>query len=303
MQAKSLYGFTSAIIPLHISEMFYSSRSALAGRGDILTKRQREGLIGESEQVRVKSLDISDGSDRRTFRRNLYLVWTCTLILLITIHSLTRPPADFFDEDVDIAAPYETLRRGQKSAKWMISHAHRVQDKLTANIIQKLGVAEQVDLADNSLPHPRMETLEFQEQMYKLTTQNWESYQAILTDFARKGLGKRLSDWAVSCLRSRGRPRVGHDAIPLQIWQTGKDLSDAHPSFVDKNKQSGYNFMDDNLIESWTSHHFNGTLVYKAWSAMERIVLKADLWRYLAMYIEGGYYSGKHTPQNRCAIF
>lgn len=149
----------------------------------------------------------------------------------------------------------------------------------------------------NSRPHPVTHYPEFQERMYKLTAQDWPSYERTLLEFSRRALPKQMAAWASNMVRSRSPSRMALRAhvgtsIPGQIWQTGKEIPQTRNSFQEKNPRASYNFYDDALLESWSEEHFVGSLVKKTWDGMERIVLKADFWRYLVTFLEGGYYSG-----------
>ena len=149
----------------------------------------------------------------------------------------------------------------------------------------------------NSRPHPVQDFPEFQEKMYKLTADNWSAYEKILVDFSREALPKQMARWSVEMIRDRSPARIPIRAhagkkIPDTIWQTGKDFPTTRTSFQEMNPRASYNFYDDTLLEDWASKHFLTSLVKKTWDGMERVVLKADFWRYLVTFLEGGYYSG-----------
>lgn len=152
----------------------------------------------------------------------------------------------------------------------------------------------------NSRPHAKQSYPEFQQDMYKLTAHEWAEYEYKLTEFTKRAFPKPMATWAIRMLRNRSPSRQAikahaGESIPDQIWQTGKDLPTTRNSFQDKNSRIAYNFYNDNLLESWSKEHFIHSLVQKTWNGMERIVLKADFWRYLVTYLEGGYYSDTDT--------
>lgn len=194
--------------------------------------------------------------------------------------------------------PY-TVRKSylRKGSGWVVDHARVMTEVIPRPALLKNGKPKSIS---NSKPHPKQNFPEFQSKMYKLTAENWAEYEEKLVTFSKQSFPKQLASWAIESVRDRS-PRRRHDKslanhrIPAQIWQTGKEIPTVRNSFQDQNPRASYNFFDDSLLESWSKQHFGGSLVKKIWDGMERIVLKADFWRYLVIFLEGGYYSDTDT--------
>lgn len=185
-------------------------------------------------------------------------------------------------------SPYEvqsSLIEG--SASWMVSKSRKV--------VQKVPLWRAKKLPNGSTPHSRLHFPPFQKKMYKVTAREWSGYEAVLRDFTEQHLGKRIGRWSRKLLRGAGRDVNKHNSIPLSIWQTGKHKGEQENRFQTLNPSAIYNFLQDEDLERWVAKHFQGTSLQKVWDNMERTVLKADLWRYLTMFIDGGVYSGKYA--------
>lgn len=221
--------------------------------------------------------------------RNLGIVVVAFICLLIY---LVPTPQEMDESESAPPTPY-TVHKSvlRKGSGYVYDYAKVVGDKIPFH----KGAASPLS---NSKPHQVQTYPEFQEKMYKLTAEDWPTYERTLVEFSKRALPKQMADWAVKMLKDRSPARQAVRAqagvpIPDQIWQTGKDLPNTRNSFQDKNPRAIYNFYDDNLLENWAKQHFVGSLVKKTWDGMERVVLKADFWRYLVTYLEGGFYSGE----------
>lgn len=93
--------------------------------------------------------------------------------------------------------------------------------------------------------------------------------------------------------------------IPKIIWQTYKDpfnqlpkyAKDAAQTWKDLNPDYKYIYMDDNDCRSFILHEF-GEDWLEIFDNYPLGVMKADLWRYMIIYIYGGVYSDLDTICN-----
>lgn len=230
-----------------------------------------------------------------TEQRNLGLLIILIVCLIVYLIPTQR---ESLEAEGAPPTPY-TVRKSylRKGSGWVVDHARVMTDVIPRPALFKDGKPKSIS---NSKPHPVQNYPEFQDKMYKLTAKTWPEYEAKLVAFSKQAFPKQLASWAVESVRARS-PRRRHDkslanhGIPAQIWQTGKDIPTIRNSFQDQNPRASYNFFDDSLLESWSKQHFGGSLVKKVWDGMERVVLKADFWRYLVIFLEGGYYSDTDT--------
>ncbi len=83
--------------------------------------------------------------------------------------------------------------------------------------------------------------------------------------------------------------------VPPTIWSS--DGKPAPKSWYEKWSQMGFEpkFLDDAGAEDWVQTHYHNTSVKRAWDAMPRFILKADLLRYLLMLDDGGTWSDMDT--------
>lgn len=230
---------------------------------------------------------IKESSSNR--QRNvalLFLVVVCLLLFLIPT------PQEELDPEAAPPTPY-TIRKSylRTGSGWVLDNA-----RVVASRIPKPFDSHSYPLS-NSQPHGRQKFPEFQNKMYKLTAEDWQTYETKLVEFAHEAFPKRLAKWSVSQVKLRSPSRryhseVAHAKLPMQIWQTGKEIPNTRGSFQEKNPRASYNFFDDALLLNWANSHFANSLVKRTWDSMERIVLKADFWRYLVVFLEGGFYSG-----------
>lgn len=85
-------------------------------------------------------------------------------------------------------------------------------------------------------------------------------------------------------------------SIPLKLWQTYKDtsaLSLAEPyieSWRTLNPDYSYSFMVDDEIDTFIHDHFDRATL-DVFRALPLGVMRADMWRYAVLYIEGGVYA------------
>lgn len=97
--------------------------------------------------------------------------------------------------------------------------------------------------------------------------------------------------------------RADRSTIPKQIFQTHKSWE-----YVQENKAlleataswkrwSDYehHFYDNAMCEAFMREHYEGTDVYKAYTRLTKPVMKADFWRYCALYRYGGIYADCDT--------
>lgn len=203
-------------------------------------------------------------------------------------------PKDHHDSDNIPPIPY-TIRKSalRKGGGLVYDYAKIMGHKLPTRFKQHPDSP-----LSNSKPHPKQDFPEFQSKMYKLTAEDWPTYEKTLVTFAKKSLPKQMAKWTIEMIRDRSPARIPLRAqagvkIPETIWQTGKELPTTRTSFQDMNPRGSFNFYDDTLLEEWAQTHFLSSLVKKTWDGMERVVLKADFWRYLVTFLEGGFYSGE----------
>lgn len=52
-------------------------------------------------------------------------------------------------------------------------------------------------------------------------------------------------------------------------------------------------YYDDNALVNWVRGMFGGTKAEKIWKNLPRQVLKTDVFRYMAMLVEGGIYTDR----------
>lgn len=251
----------------------------------------------QSEPDHSQSLGYSlasslENQGRKNRNRGILLV----LIICLLVYFVPTP-GELDDSEGAPPTPY-TVQKSvlRKSSGMVYDYAKLAGGKIPVPFNNKNKHAP----LSNSRPHPVQEFPEFQEKMYKLTAEDWPTYERKLTEFSKRALPKQMANWAIKMLKDRSPARQGMKAqagipIPDQIWQTGKDLPTTRNSFQEKNPRAIYNFYDDNLLENWSKQHFLSSLVKKTWDGMERVVLKADFWRYLVTYLEGGFYSDTDT--------
>lgn len=228
-------------------------------------------------------------------QRNLGLLIILIVCLIVYLIPTQR---ESMEAEGAPPTPY-TVRKSylRKGSGWVVDHAKVMTEVIPRPALFKDGRPKSIS---NSKPHPVQSYPEFQDRMYKLTAKTWPEYENKLVAFSKQAFPKQLASWAIESIRSRS-PRRRHDKslanhrIPAQIWQTGKAIPTIRNSFQDQNPRASYNFFDDSLLESWSKQHFGGSLVKKVWDGMERVVLKADFWRYLVIFLEGGYYSDTDT--------
>jgi mannosyltransferase OCH1-like enzyme len=91
--------------------------------------------------------------------------------------------------------------------------------------------------------------------------------------------------------------------IPKNIYQTHKSMEyiktkpeilNAVNSWKKYEDEFNYYFYDDNQIEQFIKDNFNED-TYKAYVKLPMAVMKADLWRYCIIYINGGIYADTDT--------
>jgi mannosyltransferase OCH1-like enzyme len=84
--------------------------------------------------------------------------------------------------------------------------------------------------------------------------------------------------------------------IPLKIWQTYKDrsalqLAGAYiESWQKLNPEFQYSFLVDEEIDAFMQKHFDSTTT-EVFRALPFGVMRADMWRYAVLFIEGGVYA------------
>ncbi|UZJ55711.1 hypothetical protein CBS101457_005031 [Exobasidium rhododendri] len=144
-------------------------------------------------------------------------------------------------------------------------------------------------------PHTALQVPNFQEEMYKLTGNDWRTYEKILSEFATDAFQPRLAKWSRAIIKGAGADSFKPKKIPSFVWQTGISRPERDTGFKKLNPRATYNFYSDMDLEEWASRHFTGTVIKKIWDGMERKVLQADFWRYLILFVEGGYYSDTDT--------
>lgn len=83
--------------------------------------------------------------------------------------------------------------------------------------------------------------------------------------------------------------------VPPTIWSS--DGKSAPSAWFAKWSQMGFEpkFLDDAGAEDWIKTHYDNTSVKAMWDSMPRIILKADLLRYLLLLDEGGTWSDMDT--------
>ena len=83
--------------------------------------------------------------------------------------------------------------------------------------------------------------------------------------------------------------------VPKTIWSS--DGKPAPSSWFTKWREAGADpkFLDDAAMEAWVREHWANTDVQRTWDDMPRIILKADLLRYLLILVEGGTWSDMDT--------
>ena len=236
-----------------------------------------------SELIKLRKKKIKEDWLNRSASLWLLFLAGCCILWLFAQHGGSAYTFHDFQE-----VPYEKTQSVWKTgADWVFDQTREAAFKYP--IVQgKDGY-----YLAGSKPHATLATPAFQEQMYKLTATDWKEYQRTLTDFANVSFRKKMAIWTNSAIKRIGMRGFTPQEIPLQIWQTGKHFSDTANSFQEMNPHASYNFYDDKLLEEWMSKHFRGTVIQRVWDSMERVVLKADLWRYLVMFVEGGFYSGE----------
>lgn len=247
------------------------------------------GLVGpktkRSSNCSVPELLLQSVAIRR-------IVAVFLLLCIITLNILS-PKTSTYDEVMQI--PY-TVRRSsfKKGTRWILQNSRATAKKITTSF----------KLDDNNSglnpPHPVQSYPNFQERMYKLTAENWRDYERKLLAFSQKSFPKKLASWSIDSVKSYSPSAkyngfLSRTTIPSHIWQTGKKLPTMRNSFQERNPGSTYHFFDDHLLETWTQQHFNESLIKEVWDKMERPVLKADFWRYLVVFLEGGFYSDTDT--------
>lgn len=217
------------------------------------------------------------------------------VVLLCLIVYLIPTPGERIDAEAAPPTPY-TVRKSylRTGGGWVLDNARVVRERIPSPFRSDA----QGRPLSNSKPHEKQEFPDFQSRMYKLTAEDWPEYEAKLVEFSQRAFPKPLAKWAVRQVRLRSPLRrhsgeVAKAVLPPQVWQTGKDIPTTRNSFQDQNPHASYNFFDDTLLENWSRLHFGGSLVKRIWDGMERVVLKADFWRYLVVFLEGGYYSGE----------
>ncbi|KAJ9118820.1 hypothetical protein QFC24_006019 [Naganishia onofrii] len=70
-------------------------------------------------------------------------------------------------------------------------------------------------------------------------------------------------------------------------WEFGR-WKELHPDWEIR-------FFDDDALDRWVRTVFGGTRAEKVWNTLPRPVLKADIFRYMAMFVEGGIYTDSDT--------
>ena len=120
----------------------------------------------------------------------------------------------------------------------------------------------------------------------------WPAYQSMLAAFARQSFPSKLGSWTVSVLHRWASTAPRPKAIPRQIWQTDKEAPATSSSYETLNPRSSYYFLDDGMVQSWLVQHFHPSAIEAAWDRITGLDRKSDFWKYLVLYLEGGFYSG-----------
>lgn len=189
----------------------------------------------------------------------------------------------------------------------------------SAAAVQAPPVLDTVATTGQARPHP-----------YKLLAQSpdqsaWDIYEQTLADFITSSLPEHggLRRRALSSLqreghRKRSGLRTGDDLegreLPQTIWQTrarrktGDDYDDGDymgDSFAVLNPAWKRFVLDDDQLEAWVKDQLGDkpSGLYDSWAAVKAGIAKADFFRYLAMALEGGVYSGESLrPSVRLSV-
>lgn len=88
--------------------------------------------------------------------------------------------------------------------------------------------------------------------------------------------------------------------VPKKVWQTYRTINlpkpaqKARDSWLSKNPDCAFEFYDDNMLEEYIKNLWDGKF-YEFYKALPIGVMKADLWRYLVIADQGGYYTDVDT--------
>ncbi|KAI5453520.1 hypothetical protein NCC49_005994 [Naganishia albida] len=93
------------------------------------------------------------------------------------------------------------------------------------------------------------------------------------------------------------RPRSGYPARPHQILTTTREMPMPRPFQRWRSLHRGYQIriFDDERMARWVRDTFGGTRGKEVWDSLPRAVLKTDVFRYMALLVEGGIYTDTDT--------
>ncbi|KAL9934743.1 hypothetical protein V8E36_006518 [Tilletia maclaganii] len=240
-------------------------------------------------------------------RRPLYATLFCLFLFLIPVFSLlcyTVPGIPYWIGFTDRYQPRSPLPTSASSSSQATSSSS------SSSLIP---------------PAPRYQTTQDEERAYQFITSsasNWTEYQQQLSTFLGTAFehSPHLSDlqhilqstyFTSPATASSDSPRP--EPIPPSIWQTAKHSSDfehaSSRSFLTVNSAAAAG----SSSEVWTEHLFadprpsewanatfgqsspSSSFLTNAWQAIDRGVMRADVWRYAVLAFEGGLYSDLDT--------
>ncbi|OCF36873.1 glycosyltransferase [Kwoniella heveanensis BCC8398] len=112
---------------------------------------------------------------------------------------------------------------------------------------------------------------------------------------------KRKPSWLPPVLsRLSLRPPIAPlPSRPDQVITTDKSVDDLPWQFARWKEimpEWEIKYFDDEMLKAWVKGVFGGSKAEKIWAALPRQVLKTDVFRYMAMLVEGGIYTDSKAP-------
>lgn len=93
-------------------------------------------------------------------------------------------------------------------------------------------------------------------------------------------------------------PLINYTYIPKKIYMTAKQSSDVFSGIIESWSQNNpdytYELFDDLQADNFVKQHM-GPDIYKTYSSLPLPVLKADYFRYIILYVNGGIYTDIDT--------
>ncbi|WVF71428.1 hypothetical protein IAT40_006232 [Kwoniella sp. CBS 6097] len=130
------------------------------------------------------------------------------------------------------------------------------------------------------------------------TSELLSTYREYLLPPGRSSSSESKLSWLPPVLsRLSLRPPIAPlPARPNQVMTTDKSVDDLPWQFARWKEimpEWEIKYFDDKMLKAWVKGMFGGSKAEKIWAGLPRQVLKTDVFRYMAMLVEGGIYTDR----------